>query len=99
MASGLLNSSRQVGGAVGLGVLVTVAGSATATAGGPGPAGLVHGFSAAYWVAAGLLAAASPATAVLHGNPPRPANTPPAEEISKNSGDSVESSVSRSTQG
>ncbi|MFF4348000.1 MFS transporter [Streptomyces sp. NPDC001530] len=96
MASGLLNSSRQVGGAVGLGVVVTVAASATGAA---GPAGLVHGFSAAFWVAAGLLTAAALAAAVLSGPPPRPAETTLAEKTSKNSGGGVETGVARSTQG
>ncbi|GAB2973487.1 MFS transporter [Streptomyces pseudoechinosporeus] len=78
MASGLLNSSRQIGGSVGLGVLVTVA----ANAGGAGPAGMVDGFSAAYWVAAALLAAGSLAAGVLYRTSVRPrlAETPLAEK-------------------
>ncbi|MEO3974169.1 MFS transporter [Streptomyces sp. CAU 1734] len=54
MASGLLTSSRQIGGSLGLGVLVTVAASVTADRPGAGP--LADGFRATYWVGAGLLA-------------------------------------------
>ncbi|WP_282797709.1 MFS transporter [Streptomyces sp. CC224B] len=68
MASGLLNSSRQIGGSIGLAVLVTVAASATGT----GSAGLAQGYAAAYAVAAGLLVAAAAATGVLHGPAARP---------------------------
>ncbi|MEV0320082.1 MFS transporter [Streptomyces sp. NPDC050658] len=106
MASGLLNSSRQLGGSLGLAVLVTVAASATGS--GRGPADLADGHAAAFAVSAGLLVAAALATAVLHGrrgapaspmSPPRPAPTYAAEESSKNLGDDVETGVSRSTQG
>ncbi|MFD9907925.1 MFS transporter [Streptomyces sp. NPDC059063] len=65
MASGLLNSSRQLGGSIGLAVLVTVASSATGSA--RGAAGLAEGYAAAFAVAAGLLVAAALATWVLHG--------------------------------
>ncbi len=63
MASGLLNSSRQVGGSLGLAVLVTVA--AQVTGGATGPGALSSGYAAAFWVAAGLLAAAALAAYVL----------------------------------
>ncbi|MEU0297174.1 MFS transporter, partial [Streptomyces microflavus] len=63
MASGLLNSSRQVGGSLGLAVLVTVA--AQVTGGATGVDGLSSGYAAAFWVAAGLLAAAALAAYVL----------------------------------
>ncbi|MGN9759285.1 MFS transporter [Streptomyces sp. SD31] len=98
MASGLLNSARQVGGAVGLGVLVTVAASAGGD-GAEGAEGLVDGYAAAYWVAAGLLAVAALAAGALHGVRARPAETPAGEKDSKNSGERVDPGVSRSTQG
>ncbi|MFF8551349.1 MFS transporter [Streptomyces sp. NPDC015501] len=63
MASGLLNSSRQVGGSLGLAVLVTVAVQVTGDA--TGPAALSSGHAAALWVAAGLLAVAAPVAYVL----------------------------------
>lgn len=63
MASGLLNSSRQVGGSLGLAVLVTVA--AQVTGGGTGLTELSSGYAAAFRVAAGLLAAAALAAYVL----------------------------------
>ena len=97
MASGLLNASRQVGGAVGLGVLVTVA----AGAGGEGVRGLVDGFSAAYWVAAALLAVAALAAAALAGTRLPPAETDagtgPRKKTSENSGADVDPAVARST--
>ncbi|MDH6217500.1 hypothetical protein M2283_004828 [Streptomyces pseudovenezuelae] len=97
MASGLLNSSRQVGGAVGLGVQVTVAASVGGSVG--GAQGLVDGFSAAYWVAAGLLAFGALAGGLLYGKTSLPAETYAAEKSSKNSGDRVDPAGSRSTQG
>ncbi|MCX4964289.1 MFS transporter [Streptomyces sp. NBC_00654] len=63
MASGLLNSARQVGGSLGLAVLVTVA--AQVTGGGSGRPELAAGHAAAFWVCAGLLAAAALAALVL----------------------------------
>ncbi|MGW6455873.1 MFS transporter [Streptomyces sp. NPDC055078] len=57
MASGLLNSSRQIGGSLGLAVLVTVA---TSVAGATGDGGgveeaMANGFRAAFWVCSALL--------------------------------------------
>jgi EmrB/QacA subfamily drug resistance transporter len=55
LASGLFNTSQQIGGALGLAVLATVANSATH---GTDPSALVHGYTTAFAVGAGLLAAA-----------------------------------------
>ncbi|WP_051855364.1 MFS transporter [Streptomyces sp. NRRL B-1347] len=73
MASGLLNSSRQLGGSIGLAVLVAVAASST----GAGRAGLADGYATAFAVAAALLAAAAVAAGVLHGGAGRAEGTQP----------------------
>ncbi|MFJ2415453.1 hypothetical protein ACIOWH_09760 [Streptomyces brevispora] len=105
MASGLLNSSRQVGGSLGLAVLVTVA--AQVTGGATGRDEVVRGYAAAFWVAAGLLAPAALAALVLL---PRARTAEPVtesvsvpvadpENSQKNSAGGVDPAVSRSTQG
>jgi EmrB/QacA subfamily drug resistance transporter len=53
VASGLINTTRQVGGSVGLALVTTIAATATAHAG-AGPAALNHGFHVALYVLAGL---------------------------------------------
>jgi EmrB/QacA subfamily drug resistance transporter len=66
LASGLLNSSRQVGSAVGLAALVSVASAWSARHGAPGTdAALTAGFAAGFLVAAGLLVVASIAALAL----------------------------------
>ncbi|MGW6023158.1 MFS transporter [Streptomyces sp. NPDC055099] len=99
MASGLLNSSRQLGGSLGLAVLVTVASGVTGERRGPGA--LADGYATAFGVAAALLVAAAVATAVLHRAPerPRPAKTYAQENSSKNLDGDVDPGVSRSTHG
>jgi len=56
LASGILNTSQQVGGALGLAVLATLAANRTASFGGPPEAALVAGYQRAYLAGAVLLA-------------------------------------------
>jgi hypothetical protein len=72
VASGLLNTTQQVGGAIGLAVASTIATTVTShyvdvhpgtTA--ASPAALLHGFSIAFYALAGLAALAAIAAAVL----------------------------------
>ncbi|QJT07079.1 MFS transporter [Streptomyces asoensis] len=104
MASGLLNSSRQVGGAVGLGVLTTVAAGQD---GAGGRQGLVDGYSAAFWVAAALLAVGAMTAGLTYGKGARKearkglraAETPAGKVSAKKSGEGVDPVVPRSTKG
>ncbi|MFD9715444.1 MFS transporter [Streptomyces sp. NPDC059076] len=73
MASGLLNSSRQIGGSLGLAILVTVA--ASISAGSSTPAALAEGYRAAYWVCAGLMVLACVAAMTLLPAHDRPTAT------------------------
>jgi EmrB/QacA subfamily drug resistance transporter len=57
LASGLFNTSQQIGGALGLAVLSTFANSATEQATGSHLDALVHGYTVAFAIGAGLLAA------------------------------------------
>jgi MFS family permease len=54
LASGLFNMARQLGGAIGLAVLVTVAATATRHSHLAGPAATVHGYRIALLVSAGV---------------------------------------------
>jgi EmrB/QacA subfamily drug resistance transporter len=64
LASGLFNTSQQVGGALGLAILSTFANTATDNFSGARPDALVHGYTTAFAIAAGLLAAAAAVVAV-----------------------------------
>ncbi len=76
LASGLVNTSRQVGGGLGLAVLITLATARTSHLIGTGqqvPQALTEGFRLGYYIAAGLTAAAALATFALVPRPPGPA--------------------------
>ncbi len=65
LASGLVNTSRQIGGGLGIAVLITLATSRTSHLIGVGhgvPQSLTDGFRLGYYIAAGLCAAAALAT-------------------------------------
>jgi EmrB/QacA subfamily drug resistance transporter len=69
MAAGLITTCQQLGGALGIAVLVTVAGDRTAAlveAGGDPLAAAVSGYATAFWIGAGLAATAA-LTALLLG--------------------------------
>ena len=58
LAGGLLAAAQQVGMAMGLAVLATVAAARSRAAGGPAVAALVSGYRLSFWVAAGVMACA-----------------------------------------
>ncbi|MGC0415767.1 MFS transporter [Embleya sp. AB8] len=65
MAGGLINSSRQIGGSIGLAGLVTLAASVTGPEGGGSRRELVHGYAVALEAAGGLSVIAALAALVL----------------------------------
>jgi EmrB/QacA subfamily drug resistance transporter len=68
LASGLINTSQQIGGALGLALLTTVATTHTSSAldsGTPRPEALAQGFSLGFWVAAGFALVALVTTLVV----------------------------------
>ena len=72
LASGLANTSRQVGGGLGIAVVITLATALTGHLIGHGwevSQALTDGFRLGYWIAAGLAAAAAVATLTLRSKP------------------------------
>jgi hypothetical protein len=65
LASGLINTSQQVGGALGLAVLATIANSVTSDATGSPPVALTDGFQAAFLAGAAIAIVGLVATLVL----------------------------------
>lgn len=85
VASALVNTSQQVGGSVGTALMSAIAAGATASvlaAGtGTGPAASVAGYSAAFWVASGILVlAAAVAFLVIKGERSDSGSTADAEQ-------------------
>jgi hypothetical protein len=83
LASGLINTTGQVGGALGLAVLVTVSAtrsSALLAGGASSPAALTGGYHLAFWIAAGLVAVAILIAVVVLRQPENPGWPVPAPE-------------------
>jgi len=87
IASGLINTSQQIGGAIGVAVATTIATTATTSyldvhpgASPLGGAALTHGFSIAFYVLAAIAVAGAAVAAVLvESNPATPQEEPARE--------------------
>jgi EmrB/QacA subfamily drug resistance transporter len=84
VASGLINTSRQVGGSVGLAAVTTIAATATGNYAqshavpAAGGAALTHGFEVAFYVLIGLALAGAAVAAVFIESKPKPDAAPTA---------------------
>jgi EmrB/QacA subfamily drug resistance transporter len=85
LASGLVNTTGQIGGALGLAVLATVSASRSSTLIAqhhPAAVALTDGYHLALWIACGLVVAAAAITAaVLRPQPALPPSPQPAPEL------------------
>jgi EmrB/QacA subfamily drug resistance transporter len=83
LASGLLNTSRLIGGALGLAILSTLAASQTHAA--PGATAVTNGYSLAFTVGAGFTLVGALLAAALLRNRPAPARVVPLAEATRES--------------
>jgi sugar phosphate permease len=88
VASGLINTSQQIGGAIGVAVATTIATTLTANYVDVHPAtnalggeALTHGFRAAFYVLAGIAVFGAVVAAVFTESHSRVAETEPAEDV------------------
>ncbi|MDX6317680.1 MAG: hypothetical protein QOD35_1080, partial [Nocardioidaceae bacterium] len=82
LASGLVNTTGQVGGALGLAVLATVSSTHTrhlVSSGHSTDAALLSGYHLAFWIAAGLLVAAVAIASRLLSRPATDAASAPGD--------------------
>jgi len=85
LASGLVTMGRQIGGAVGLAALVTLAGSVSRHSGLHGQAATLHGYRAALLAAAGVSIAGAVAALFLRkpGHLDKPSNLAKPEHLAR----------------
>ena len=87
LASGLVNATAQIGGALGLAVLATVSASRTSALLAqhrPAAVALTDGYHLAFWIACGLVVAAAAVAATVLRSQPALAQSPepqPAPEL------------------
>jgi EmrB/QacA subfamily drug resistance transporter len=85
VASGLVNTAQQVGGAIGVAAATTIAATSTSDylgshPGAPAGVALTHGFASAFWALAGIAALAAVVAAVVVESAPAMAPAEPEPE-------------------